>query len=70
LTGSKFRFPLAGVASMKHKKLSLEEKWHEQAEALRREAELLPYGEELLRKARQLETASHVNEWLGYLRRA
>jgi hypothetical protein len=49
---------------MKHKKLSLEEKWHEQAEALRREAELLPHGEELLRKARQLETASQVNEWL------
>ena len=32
------------------------------------EAEQLPYGkerEELLRKARQLETASYVNEWLS-----
>jgi hypothetical protein len=53
---------------MKRKKLSLEEKWHEQAEAFRREAEQLPYGkerEELLRRARQLETASQVNEWLS-----
>jgi hypothetical protein len=50
------------------RKLSLEEQWHEQAEALKREAEQLPYGkerQELLRKARQLETASHVNEWLS-----
>jgi hypothetical protein len=53
---------------MKRKKLCLEEKWHEQAEALKREAEQLPYGrefEELMRKARQLETASQVNEWLS-----
>ena len=37
-------------------------------EAFRCEAEQLPYGkerEELLHKARQLETASHVNEWLS-----
>jgi hypothetical protein len=56
------------IASMKRKKLCLEEEWHEQAEALKRKAEQLPYGkeyEELLRKARQLETASHVNEWLS-----
>jgi hypothetical protein len=49
------------------RKLSLEEQWREQAEALKRKAEQLPYGkerQELLRKARQLETASHVNEWL------
>ena len=35
-------------------------------EASRCEPEQLPYGkerEELLRKARQLETASYVNEW-------
>jgi hypothetical protein len=53
---------------MNRKKLSLEEMWHEQAEALRREAEPLPYGkerEELLSKARQFETASHVNDWLS-----
>jgi hypothetical protein len=49
------------------RKLSLEEKWHEQAEAFKLEAEKLPFGkerEELLRKARQLETASHINEWI------
>ena len=53
---------------MGSKKLSLEQKWHEQAEAFRREAERLPYGknrEDLLRKARQLETASHINEWVS-----
>jgi hypothetical protein len=49
---------------MGSKKLSPEQKWRELAEAVKREAEKLPYGkerEELLRKARQLETASHVN---------
>jgi len=53
---------------MGRKKQSFEQKWHEQAEAFRREAEELPYGrerEELLRKARQLETASHINEWVS-----
>jgi hypothetical protein len=53
---------------VKHKKPTPEEKWHEQAEAVRLEAEKLPYGkkrEEFLRKARQLETASHLNEWLS-----
>jgi hypothetical protein len=48
------------------KKLSLEEKWREQAEGFKRQAETLPYGkerEEILRMARQLETASHINEW-------
>jgi len=50
---------------MKRKKLSLEEQWRAEAETLKREAEQLPPGKEregLLRKARQLETASHVNE--------
>jgi hypothetical protein len=39
------------------KKPSLEQKWHEQAEAFKRQAEMLPHGrerDELLRKARQL----------------
>jgi hypothetical protein len=47
---------------MGSKKLSLEEKWHEQAEAFRREGEKLPYGkerEELLRKARQSDGVSY-----------
>jgi hypothetical protein len=42
---------------MGSKKQSSEQKWHEQAEAFKREAEKLPYGrerDELLRKARQL----------------
>ena len=53
---------------MKRKKLSLEEQWRAEAETLTREAEQLPHGKEregLLRKARQLETASRVNEWLS-----
>jgi hypothetical protein len=50
------------------KKQSSEQTWHEQAEACKREAEKLPYGrarEELLRKARQLETPSRINEWVS-----
>ena len=42
-------------------------KWLEQARAARLEAEKLPRGLErdaLLRTARQLETASQMNEWL------
>jgi hypothetical protein len=53
---------------MGSKKQSSEQRWHEQAEAYKREAEKLPYGrarEELLRKARQLETASRINEWVS-----
>jgi hypothetical protein len=53
---------------MRKQKPTIEQKWHFQAEACKREAAKLPYGkerDELLRKARQLETASHVNEWLS-----
>jgi hypothetical protein len=39
------------------------ETWKELAEAARKEAERLPFGPE--RKARQLETASQVNQWLS-----
>ena len=49
-------------------KLTLEQKWHQQSEAAKSAAEKLPQGkerEDLLRKARQLETASHINEWLS-----
>ena len=38
-----------------------------EAERLRQNARTLPVGKEregLLRKARQLETASHINEWI------
>ena len=39
-----------------------------EAERLRQKARTVPAGKEresLLRKARQLETASHINEWLS-----
>jgi hypothetical protein len=53
---------------MGRKKLSPEQKWHELAEAFKREAEKLPYGrvrEELLLSARRLETASHIGKWIS-----
>jgi hypothetical protein len=42
--------------------------WREQAEALKAEAKKLPYGkqrEELEKKARQLELASQINQWVS-----
>ena len=47
--------------------LSFPDRLAEDAERLRAEAERLPHGHEQdlrLRKARQTETAAHVNEWL------
>jgi hypothetical protein len=46
---------------------SLEVRLAEEAKRLRSEAKLLPPGakrDEMIRKARQAETASHMNEWL------
>jgi hypothetical protein len=46
---------------------SLEERLSEEARRLRAEAKLLPPGaarDELIRKARQAEITSHLNEWL------
>ena len=46
---------------------SLEVRLAEEANRLREEAKLLPPGaqrSEVIRKARQAETASHINEWL------
>ena len=46
----------------------VEEKWRQQSEAIRQEAEKLPYGEQrdaLVRKARQLEIASQIEQWLS-----
>jgi hypothetical protein len=43
-------------------------KWKDLAAAAKQQAEELPYGNEreaLLRKARQLETASQVNAWIS-----
>jgi hypothetical protein len=42
--------------------------WREQAEALKAEAEKLPYGKEreaLESRARQLELASNIDQWLS-----
>jgi hypothetical protein len=50
------------------RKVTLEEKWHEQAESYKQEAAKLPCGrerDELLRMARLLEIASHMNDWLS-----
>lgn len=47
--------------------VTLEARLAEEAKRLREEAKLLPPGaprEELVRKARRAETASHMNEWL------
>jgi len=47
---------------------ALEQKWRELSEAAKKEAEKLPYGKEreaLLRKARQLETASQIDQWIS-----
>jgi hypothetical protein len=49
-------------------KPTIEQKWHQQSEDAKTEAEKLPYGKEreaLERKARQLETASQINGWLS-----
>jgi hypothetical protein len=50
------------------KQKTIERTWHEQSEATKQEAEKLPYGKkknQLLRKARQLETASQISQWLS-----
>lgn len=42
--------------------------WQEQAETFKVEAERLPYGEEreaLERKARRLQTACQINQWIS-----
>jgi hypothetical protein len=47
--------------------VSLEERLSEEAKRLRTEAKALPPGagrDELLRKARQCETGSHMTQWL------
>ena len=48
--------------------LTFPERLDQEAKRLRTEAEKLPHGserDELLRRARQAETALHVNEWLS-----
>jgi hypothetical protein len=50
------------------RKTTIEQKWHQLSETTRNAAEKLPPGKEreaLERKARQLETASQINQWLA-----
>jgi hypothetical protein len=50
------------------RRITIEQKWHQLAETARDQAEKLPHGKEreaLERKARQLETASQINQWLS-----
>jgi hypothetical protein len=50
------------------RKITIEQKWLEQSEEAQSEAEKLPYGKEreaLVRKARQLKTASQIYQWLS-----
>ena len=50
------------------RRMTIEQKWHQLSETARDEAEKLPQGKErdaLERKARQLETASQLNQWLA-----
>jgi hypothetical protein len=47
---------------------SLEDRLADQAQRFRDQAKTLPPGrerDELMRKARQAETASHINEWVS-----
>jgi hypothetical protein len=49
-------------------RMTTEQNWHEQSEQAKSEAAKLPPGKEregLLRKARQLEVACHINEWIS-----
>jgi hypothetical protein len=50
------------------RKITIEQNWHQQSEEAKGEAEKLPHGREreaLPRKARQLKTASQINQWLS-----
>jgi hypothetical protein len=50
------------------RKITIEQKLHQQSEEAKSEAEKLPYGKEreaLVRKARQLKTASQIDQWIS-----
>jgi hypothetical protein len=60
-------FGTAGRANMIRKQ-TIEEKWREESKKVQGEALKLPPGKKrdaLVRKARQLETASQIDEWLS-----
>ena len=49
-------------------RMTIEQNWRRQSEEAKHQAEKLPVGREreaLVRKARQLETASRINQWLS-----
>jgi len=49
------------------RRITTEQKWHQQSEEAKIQAQNLPHGKEreaLVRMARQLETASRINQWL------
>lgn len=48
--------------------ISFDRRLHQAADAARDAAQLLPEGQQretLIKKARQAETAAHINEWLA-----
>jgi hypothetical protein len=50
------------------KRKTVEQRWHEQSEVAKQEAAKLPHGklkDQLLLEARQLRTASQINQWLS-----
>jgi hypothetical protein len=50
------------------RKITIEQKWHQESEAAKNEAQKLPYGKErdaLVKKARQLKIASQISQWLS-----
>jgi hypothetical protein len=50
------------------RKITIEVKWRQQSQAAKTAAQKLPHGKErdaLVKKARQLETASQINQWLS-----
>lgn len=53
---------------IKHK-VSFQERLADQAKRLRDQAETMPFGmerDDLVRRARQTETAAHLDEWLNF----
>jgi hypothetical protein len=50
------------------RKITIDEKWRQQSEAAKSEAQKLPHGKQrdaIIKRARQLETASQINQWLS-----
>jgi hypothetical protein len=70
LVGANFGPPpcLQDIRERPMRGITIEEKWRQQSEATKSEAAKLPHGrarDALTRKARQLETASQINQWLS-----